>query len=198
MIFRIGDGNGTASAVEVIGLERAVYFLTDKSLTVYILCSDTTRCLAKRHIEFGVGVVGIGRIFLCAKVADSHILGVIGVGMTAVRGQSVCRVIGVRTNTVARHIAVHVIGYSVAVKYNKSVIGVILEAAVGSVGDVSCCIVVEGFGRNHRVIAELLDSSRSYSAEIIISITHFGRICKYLDKKRPPMVSGRKTYWLFM
>ena len=28
----IGDGNGTASAVEVIGLERAVYFLTDKSL----------------------------------------------------------------------------------------------------------------------------------------------------------------------
>ena len=27
-------------------------------------------------------------------------------------------------------------------------------------------------------IAELLDSSCSYSAEIIISITHFGRICK--------------------
>ena len=45
-------------------------------------------------------------------------------------------------------------------------------------GNVACGIVGEGLGRYHRVIAELLDSSRSDSAEIIISITHFGRICK--------------------
>jgi hypothetical protein len=53
-----------------------------------------------------------------------------------------------------------------------------LETAVGRRGYVACCIVVEGYGRKHRVVTELLDSSRSYSVETIISITHFVRICK--------------------
>ena len=48
------------------------------------------------------------------------------------------------------------------------------------------CFPVEGLGRYHRVIAEFLDSSRSDLAETIISITHFGRICKYQEKTAAP------------
>ena len=73
-----------------------------------------------------------------------------------------------------------VVAYSVTVVRDQMVVGVIPEAAVRCRGYVTRRIVVEGLGRYHRVIAELLDSSRSDSAEIIISITHFGRICKYL------------------
>lgn len=68
--------------------------------------------------------------------------------------------------------------YGVAAPRDQTVVGVILEATVGCRGYVTCCIVVEGLGRYHRVITELLDSPCSNSAEIIISITHFGRICK--------------------
>ena len=64
--------------------------------------------------------------------------------------------------------------YGVAAPRNQTVVGVILEAAVGGRGYVACCIVVESFCRNDRVIAEFLDSPCSNSAEIIISITHFG------------------------
>ena len=71
------------------------------------------------------------------------------------------------------------LAYTVSIEYHKSVVGVILEAAVGCRGYVTRCIVVEGLGRYHQVVAEFLDRSRSYSAEIIISITHFGRICKH-------------------
>ena len=75
--------------------------------------------------------------------------------------------------------------YGVTIERDQTVVGVILEAAIGCRGYVACCIVVEGLGRYHRVIAELLDSSRSDPAEIIISITQSGRICKYQDKKQP-------------
>ena len=100
--------------------------------------------------------------------------------MTARRDESVCRIVGAGKGTVGKHIAFEVIAYGVAVERDQTVVGVILEAAVGCRGYVACCIVVEGLGRYHRVIAELFDSSRSDPAEIIISITHFGRICKYL------------------
>ena len=51
--------------------------------------------------------------------------------------------------------------------------------AVGDCQYVARCIVVEGLGRYNRIVTELLDGSRSYSAETIISVTPFGRICKY-------------------
>ena len=105
--------------------------------------------------------------------------------MTAGRNESVCGVISTSQRAIREHIAVKVITYSISVERDQTVVGVILEAAVGCRGYVARCIVVEGLGRYHRVIAELLDSSRSDSAEIIISITHFGRICKYIDEKQP-------------
>ena len=103
--------------------------------------------------------------------------------------------VGAGKGTVREHIAVKVIAYGVAVERDQTVVGVILEAAIGCRGYVACCIVVEGFGRYNRVIAELLDSSRSDSAEIIISITHFGRICKYFffDDSRQIIVSVLKS-----
>ena len=94
--------------------------------------------------------------------------------------------LGAGKGTVREHIAVEVVAYSVAIEAYQAVVGVILEAAIGCRGYVTCCIVVEGLGRYNRVIAELLDSSRSDSAEIIISITHFGRICKHQEKTAAP------------
>ena len=78
------------------------------------------------------------------------------------------------------------IAYGVAIERDQRVIGVIEKAGVGRVGNVACGIVGEGLGRYHRVIAEFLDSSRSDLAETIISITHFGRICKYQEKTAAP------------
>ena len=64
--------------------------------------------------------------------------------------KSVSRVVSTVEKAVRRHIAVLGRGY------------------------VACRDIAECFGRNHRIAAELFDSSRSDSAEIIISITHFG------------------------
>ena len=114
--------------------------------------------------------------------------------MTARRNESVGRIVGAGKRTVREHIAIKVIAYGVAIERDQTVVGVILEAAIGCRGYVAGYIVVEGLGRYHRVIAELLDSSRSDSAEIIISITHFGRICKYQDKKQPHSKVRLKTY----
>ena len=98
--------------------------------------------------------------------------------VTPVKQEISCRIVGTGKRTVREHIAVKVIAYGIAVERDQTVVGVIPEATIGCRGYVACCIVVEGLGRYHRVIAELLDSSRSDPAETIISITHFGRICK--------------------
>ena len=42
------------------------------------------------EILAGVGVVGVGSILICTKVADSHILGVVGVGMTVSGDKPIC------------------------------------------------------------------------------------------------------------
>ena len=96
---------------------------------------------------------------------------------------------------IGHHIAVKVIAYRISVERDQTVVGIILEATIGCRCYVTCCIVVEGLGRYNRVIAELLDSSLSDPAEIIISITHFGRICKYLffDNSRQIIVSVLKS-----
>ena len=105
--------------------------------------------------------------------------------MTAGRNEFIRRIVGAGKGTIREHIAVEVIAYGVAVERDQTVVGVILEAAIRCRGYVTCCIVVEVLGRNNRVIAELLDSPCSNSAEAIIGITHLGRICMYLDEKQP-------------
>ena len=153
---------------------------------VYILSYHIVSSLHQKHTELGVSVVGIGSVLIFTKISDSYVFCVVGVGMTARRNESVCRIVGAGKGTIREHIAVKVIAYSISVERDQTVVGVILEAAIGCRGYVACCIIVEGLGRYHRVIAELLDSSRSDSAEIIISITHFGRICKYQEKNSRP------------
>ncbi len=80
------------------------------------------------------------------------------------------------------NIAVKVIAYRIAVERDQAVVRIIPEAAVGGRGYVDCCIIAEDFGRNYGIITGLLDSPLSYSAEIIIRVAHFGRICKHEEK----------------
>ena len=57
---------------------------------------------------------------------------------------------------------------------NESVIDIILEAAVGCIGNVTCRVVAKRLGRNNRVIRSITDYLCNNSAETIISIPHFG------------------------
>ena len=50
-------------------------------------------------------------------------------------------------------------------------------------------------GRYHRVVAELLDSSRGYSAELIISISHLTTICKYFKNSHPKGWLKNKSFY---
>jgi len=103
--------------------------------------------------------------------------------MTARRNESVCGIIRAGQGTVREHIAVEVIAYGVTVERDQTVVGVIDKCRIiVCTRNIARRIVVEGLGRYNRIVAELLDSSRSDSAEIIISITQFGRIGKYLDE----------------
>ena len=65
-----------------------------------------------------VCIVGIGRVFIGAEIANTHVLCVISVGMTACKNQSVCRIVGAGKGTVRQHIAVKVITYGVAVEHD--------------------------------------------------------------------------------
>ena len=68
---------------------------------------------------------------------------------------------------------------SVAVEGHPAVIRVIQEAAIRRVGDVTCRIVgIRLVGEHH--VAHISDHSASHPTEVIISITHLGRFCKYL------------------
>ena len=99
--------------------------------------------------------------------------------MTACGDQSVCGVIGAGKGTVRQHIAVKVVADSVAVKTCQTVVGVILEAAVRSTCNITRRVIAEGLGGNDRIIGKIFDRSRRDSAQVIISITQFGRIFKY-------------------
>ena len=90
-----------------------------------------------------------------------------------------------KRNTVLCHTsATSIVGKDGAVKAGQAVIGVILEAAIGCRGYVARCVVAERLRRNHGIITQLLHRSRSDSVQAIISITHFGGICKM---KTPPL-----------
>ena len=182
----IGDCDGATTAIEVIDLERTAYFFTDESLAVYILSYHAVSSLHQKHTELGIGIVGIGCIFISAKITDSYVFRVVSIGMTACGNESVGRIVIAGKETVREHITVKVIRYCITVIRGKSIVCIINKARISrSACNITCGIVVEGFGRYHRVVAELLDSSRSDPAETIISITHFGRICKCLYEKQP-------------
>ena len=102
------------------------------------------------------------------SITNSRVLCVVSVGITTRINEPVRRIVGEGKGAVREHIAVKVITYSISVERDQPVVGIIPEAAVRCRGYITCCIVVEGLGRYHRVIAELLDSSRSDSTEIII------------------------------
>ena len=123
----IGDGNGATSAIEVVSLECAANLFTDQTSAVDILGSGVVCGFGEQFTKSAVGIVGIGGILSRAKVADSHILGIVGVSMTVCGNQSVCRVVGARQSTVRQHIAVKVIGNTVAIEHNQAVVGVILK-----------------------------------------------------------------------
>ena len=69
------------------------------------------------------------------------------------------------------------------------------KCTVGSRCYVARCVIVEGLGRDNCAITNTLDSSRSDSAEIIISITHFGRICKYYVMKTAALESATEMFY---
>jgi len=102
--------------------------------------------------------------------------------------------IGDSDRTVKEHIAVEVIVYSIAIEHNESVIDIILEAALGSVGNISCGIIGKRFFRKNNV-TQILNGSLGYTIETIISITLFGRICKYFlrNNSRQIIVSVLKS-----
>ena len=108
------------------------------------------------------------------------------------REQLVIVVIGTGQGTVREHIAIKVVACRITVEDNQSVVGVVTEATIGSIGQVARFIVGEGLGRNNRVIAEDLDRSRRDPTKVIISIAHFGRICNRPIKKQPPRRGAEK------
>ena len=75
------------------------------------MSSEAHSCL-KFHVYVGGG---------SAKVADSHVLCVVSVSMTARRNESVGRIVGAGKRTVREHIAVEVIAYGVAVERDQTV-----------------------------------------------------------------------------
>ena len=89
---------------------------------------------------------------------------------------------------------VHLVGHGIAVEDGQTVVGVIPEAAVGSIGDVARRIVGEGLFRENFVV-QILHGSLDDSVEFIISITHFFVFGKYFYKKtrpeKPPAVLSR-------
>ena len=121
-----------------------------------------------------------------SKIADSYVLCVVGIGMTAGRRESVCRIVSAGKRTVREHIAVKVVAYRVAIERNQTVVGIVCKAAIRRIGDVTCRVVGERLLRENNV-AKILFGSLGYSSYAIISIAHFSGICKDLlnIKKQP-------------
>ena len=161
----------------MVGLESAVYFLANQTLAVYVFGHRAVCVLHQKHTEFGIGAVGIGGILVRAKVADSHIFCVVGVGMGTRGNKPVCGIVGAGKGTVRQHIAVQVIAYRIAAPRNQTVVGIIQEAAVGGRGYVACCIV----GKHllcQNIVVRILDGSLDDTIQAIITITEFGDFVK--------------------
>ena len=104
--------------------------------------------------------------------------------MTAGRNEFIRRIVGAGQGTVREQVAVKVVAYAVSVKHYQPVACIVCKATVRRIGNIACRIIAEGFFRQDR-IAQVLCSTFGYTAKAIISITHFGRICKCLDEKQP-------------
>ena len=97
--------------------------------------------------------------------------------MTAGRNESVGGVIGAGKGTVRGHIAIHIVRYGVPIEHHKSIIGVILEATIGRIGNVTGSVVGKGLlGKN--VAAQILGRSLGHTVEAIISIAESGVFVK--------------------
>ena len=100
--------------------------------------------------------------------------------MTACRDKPVCRIIAAGQGAIRQHVAIRIIADRAAVEHNKSVVGVVLEAAVRRIGNVACRVVREALGRDDTIAVQTLDCSCRYATQAIISITDFGSIYKSL------------------
>ena len=91
--------------------------------------------------------------------ACSQVLGVVGIGVTACRNESVCRIIRAGDYAICEHIAIHIVRYGVAIEHYKSVVGIISEAAAVRAGNIACGIVAKGLGRDDHVTTDIPDGS---------------------------------------
>ena len=70
----VGHGHCAAAAIKMIGLEEALFFLTNQSQAIDILGHRTVGRLYQQLRKFGVGIVGVDRLIFPAKAADTNIL----------------------------------------------------------------------------------------------------------------------------
>ena len=173
----IGQGNGTAPIVEVIGAVHRAYFFTDQAQTVDILGYFIAEALHQQLTQPGMGVIGIGGFHRIPHCPDPKILRIISICMTARRKQTVCRVVNegaiFSIYIYTQHIAVGIVGDRRFIAEDQPVIGVIQAAAVFRVnGDIARRIVGEDLFLGSPLIL-VADDSLRYSGELIISITDF-------------------------
>ena len=109
--------------------------------------------------------------------------------MTVCRNKPIGGIIGEGIHSVAEHIAVGIKGGILTVEDRKTVVRIVLKAAVGSIGEVACGIVGEGLLRENNV-TEILDCALDDSTKVIISIAQLSGICKdfFLDDPRQVVV----------
>ena len=94
--------------------------------------------------------------------------------------KSVKRVVSAAQRTVGKHISVSIVDNVLSVEYNEPIVSIILERAVLCTRDISCRVIAECLRGNNAIVNKTLYSSARHSAQVIISIAHFGRICKCL------------------
>ena len=95
---------------------------------------------------------------------------------------SVGRIVGKGGATTAiqcslQQIAVGIIGNALTVEIRQLVVGAVGKASIGRIGDIARRVVAEALLRENNVI-QILDGSLGNAVQVIISITHLGRICK--------------------
>ena len=85
MAVCIGNGNGTATVVKVVGLEAALFLFTDQPSAVNVLGGNTVRCLLQQSAQLSIGVIHVGGIIFPAQIADSDILCVISIRLLCMK-----------------------------------------------------------------------------------------------------------------
>ena len=86
-----------------------------------------------------------------------------------------------------------IVGIRMIAGGDESVVGVILKAALGRISDVAGCVVGVAFLVQHNIGHALL-RALGHAAQLIISITQFGIICKMQTKNSPPAKAGGEQH----